>query len=410
MVKVRRQTNIFGLLLILIMILEDFFSPVDDQNQEKSWISSQFGTIIQVHAKQFPDLDQNLFDIALIGIEDDRMAIHNNGCAKGSNIIRKKLYTLHEGNYKARIADLGNIKAGNDVSDTYFALKTAVSELVKKNIIPIILGGSQDLTYPQFEAYEQLDNQVDLVLIDSHFDLDLADIETSEINSKTYLNAILLHEPNYLLNLSYVGYQSYFVNQDSVKAMEQLYFDTHRLGELTGKIQVCEPILRNADLISFDIGAIRASDAPGNGNAMPNGFYGEEACQICRYAGMSDKLSSIGFYEYNPHFDQNEQTASLIAQMIWYFIEGFYLRKHDHPNINHPDYLLYRAQIKNYEHEIIFVKSKKSDRWWIQIPYPDNPISKNERYRWIPCTYEDYQTATDGEMPNIWWRTYQKLI
>lgn len=150
---------------------------------------------------------------------------------------------------------------------------------------------------------------------------------SKETTSQSYLSKILLHDPNYLFNFSNIGYQSYFVSQESVTVLDKLYFDTYRLGVFRGNIERAEPIVRNADLLSFDIGAIRSSDAGANPNASPNGFYAEEACQICRYAGMNDKLSSIGFYEFNPAYDSNGQTAALLAQMIWCFIDGFYNRK-----------------------------------------------------------------------------------
>jgi hypothetical protein len=191
--------------------------------------------------------------------------------------------------------------------------------------------------------------------------------------------------------------------------MEKLLFDVNRLGDFYGNVAVSEPIIRNANLLSFDISAIRSSDACGNGNAGPNGFYGEEACQICRYAGMSDKLTSIGFYEFNPAYDSNGQTAMLLAQMIWYFIDGFYHRKKDFPLQPKSQFLIYRASLKDNTHELVFVKSKKTDRWWMQVPYPVGN-SKNERYHLVPCRYEDYQIAVSGDMPDLWWRTYQKLI
>jgi formiminoglutamase len=171
---------------------------------------------------------------------------------------------------------------------------------------------------------------------------------------------------------------------------------------------VAEPVIRNASMISFDMGAIRGADAMGNANASPNGFYGEEACQICRYAGYNDKLTSIGFYEFNPAYDVNGQTAMLMAQMIWYFVEGFYNRKSDFPLNPKSQYLIYKTTLTHEDHELVFVKSKKSDRWWMQVPYPANG-SLNERFHLVPCRYEDYQTAVGGEMPDLWWRTYQKL-
>jgi len=282
--------------------------------------------------------------------------------------------------------------------------------LVKKDIIPVILGGGQDLTYAQYLAYETLEQKVDLVIIDPRFDLDDDDkgIDTIETTSTSYLNKIFLHDPNYLFNYSNLGYQTYYTSQDSLRVMDKLYFDTHRLGEIAGNVAAAEPIIRNASMVSFDMGAIRSSDAAGNANANPNGFWGNEACQIARYAGINDKLSSIGFYEFNPAYDNNGQTAMLLAQMVWYFIDGFYNRKKDFPLNPKSQYLIYKTSLKHDEHELVFVKSKKSDRWWMQVPYPTRG-SKNERFHLVPCRYDDYKTAVSGEMPDLWWRTFQKL-
>ena len=393
------------------MSLSDFISPVDFKalTPGDGCYTSLLGSKIEIYHSDFPDLDNGNFDIALLGVLEDRNAVNNTGAALAPDVFRQKFYGLNEGNYSTRIVDLGNIKAGHTVSDTYVALKLVVAELVKRNILPVMIGGGQDLTYPQFMAYEELEQKVDLLVVDSHFDLDENMEGTIETTSISYLNKIFLHEPNFLFNFSNIGYQTYFVNQESLKVMDKLYFDVHRLGDFSNRVNIAEPIIRNANMISFDISAIRSSDAAGNANSTPNGFYGEDACQICRYAGMNDKLSSIGFYEFNPTFDQNGQTALLLAQMVWYFIDGFYNRKKEFPMLPKSRYITYRANLKDGSHELVFVKSKKSDRWWMQVPYPTG-LSKNERHHLVPCRYEDYQTANSGEMPDLWWRTYQKLI
>lgn len=393
------------------MSLADFFSPVDSNkiNANKDFFASQLGAQVEIHTHNFPDLETQTFDIAIIGILEDRNAINNQGCALAPDYVREKFYSLYQGSYTTRIVDLGNIKPGNTVSDTYVAVKVIVTELVKKNILPLIIGGGQDITYAQYLAYEALEQKVDLVIVDNKFDLDDSSLDNSlETSSSSYLNKILLHQPNYLFNYSNIGYQTYYVNQESLRVMEKLLFDVHRLGDFYDKISVSEPIIRNANLLSFDISAIRSSDASGNANAGPNGFYGEEACQICRYAGLNDKLTSIGFYEFNPAYDSNGQTAMLLAQMIWYFVDGFYHRRKDFPLQPKSQYLIYRASLKDNTHELVFVKSKKTDRWWMQVPYPVG-TSKNERYHLVPCRYEDYQIAVSGDMPDLWWRTYQKL-
>jgi formiminoglutamase len=403
------KIDIWGHRSSYFMSLSDFFSPlsVDQFTPKQGFLTSQMGLKVNFYTDQFPELEENTYDIAILGVKDDRAAVNNGGCALGPDYFRDQFYLLNEGPYQSRIVDLGNIIAGASISDTYIAVKMVVAELIKLDILPVIIGGGQDLTYAQYLAYEDLEQKVDLVVVDNKFDLDEDEEEGIAARSDTYLNKILLHQPNYLFNFSNLGYQTYFVNQESLKVMAKLYFDVHRLGEFSKDISLTEPIVRNANMVSFDLSAIRSSDAPGNANVSPNGFYGEQACSIARYAGMNDKLSSIGFYEFNPAYDQNSQTAMLLSQMIWYFIDGYYNRKKDFPLSPKSHYLIYRTSLSDGTGEMLFVKSKKSDRWWMQIPYPG--VSKNERYHLVPCRYEDYQTAVNGEMPDLWWRTFQKL-
>jgi arginase family enzyme len=392
------------------MTLSDFFSPIaiEKFTPKKGFYSSQLGEKVTFFTDTFPDLEEEKYDLAIIGVKDDRGAVNNNGCSLGPDYFREQFYLLNEGQFPTKIVDLGNIIAGQEISDTYFALKTVVEELVKLDVVPIIIGGGQDLTYAQYMGYENLEQKVDLLVVDNRFDLDEDETEGLATTSQSYLSKIFLHQPNYLFNFSNMGYQTYFVSQDSLRVMDKLYFDVHRLGEFVSDLSIAEPVIRNANMVSFDIGAIRASDACANTNMVPNGFYGEDACRIARYAGMSDKLTSIGFYEFNPAFDKNGQTAMLLSQMVWYFVDGYYSRKKDFPLTPKSQYIIYRASVNDGATEVNFVKSKKSDRWWMQVTHPANG-SKNERFHLVPCRYEDYNMAVKGEMPDLWWRTYQKL-
>lgn len=388
--------------------MQEYFTPIDvlKFNGINQYTDSSYGKVVNAYTQDgsFPELKN--VDLAIVGIQEDRKAVNNEGCGLSPDYIRENFYKLFQGNFNARIVDLGNIKKGNTIEDSYFAITDVLAQLLKKNIVPITIGGGQDLTYCNYNAYSSLEQTINIVAVDSAFDI--GDGE-KELNSQSYLSKIILHKPNILFNFSNVGYQTYFVEQNAIDLMSKLYFDAHRLGHVRKNLEDVEPIVRNADMLSFDISSIRQSDAPGNANASPNGFNGEEACQIVRYAGLSDKLSSIGFYEVNPAYDTNKQTAHLVAQMIWYFIDGFYNRKQDYPIGDKSQYTKYRVSLKDHEHEIVFYKSNKSDRWWMDVPYPINHQVKYERHHMVPCSYGDYKTACEDEMPDRWWQTYQKL-
>ncbi|MBN8703922.1 MAG: formimidoylglutamase [Bacteroidetes bacterium] len=385
----------------------DFLEPVNSLafgTDKQSGLGNQLLKYSEAGTLNFELKD---VQIAIVGIEDDRAAVNNEGASKGANVVRKYLYDLCPGNYTIKIADFGNIKRGFEINDTYFAVTEVAYNLIKNNILPVFIGGGQDLTYAIYKAYEKIGHTINLTAIDPNFDI--GEVE-SELNSRTYLGKIIMQQPNYLFNFSNIGYQTYFVEQRILELMNKLYFDTYRLGEIRANIESIEPIIRNSDVISFDLSSIRYSDAPGCKNATPNGFYGEEACQLAWYAGMNDKLSSIGFFEYNPTVDKREVTAHLVAQMIWCFIDGFYSRKNDQPLLDTTSFIKYRVPILNAKHEISFFKSTKSDRWWMQVPYPTDKKLKYERHHLVPCSYNDYLIACNEEMPDRWWQTYQKLF
>lgn len=391
------------------MDISIYFEPLELPEFYADEMASNYrlGDLIRSYLdkENFPELGD--CDIAILGVKEDRNAINNKGCAQAPDYIRNSLYRLFRGDIHPRIADLGNIKQGHTIEDTYFALASVVSELIKNKIIPIIIGGSQDLTFANYRAYESLGQVINIVGIDSLFDLGKSD---QPIDSQSYLNKIILHQPNFLFNFSNIGYQSYFVDPESINLMKNLYFDVYRLGYIRNNLEETEPLVRNADMISVDISSVRQSDAPGNGNASPNGFYGEELCQVMRYAGMSDKLSSIGFYETNPGLDSNNQTVHLVAQMIWYFIDGYYNRKHDHPYKDKKEYIKYTVSIKDHKDQLVFFKSKKSERWWMDVPVKTNYKNIYERHHLVPCSYNDYETACKDDIPDRWWQAYQKLM
>ena len=381
----------------------DLLLPVEDIAVAHTALLSDlaFGNKIKIHTKNngIPDLKE--VQIAIIGVLEGRSAVDNFGTGKSLENIRKYLYQMFPGNWYVKVADLGNIPEGNQIEDTYFIVKELISILIKKNITPIIIGGSQDITYANYRAYDQLDQMVNIVSVDNKFDL--GELEES-ITSYNYLHKIVLEKPNNLFNYSNIGFQTFFNSQEEIDLLDKLFFDSYRLGDISNDITQVEPILRDADIVSIDIGAIRKCDAPANNNAVPNGFYGDEICSISRYAGISRKVSSFGIYEYNAKYDEREQTAHLIAQMIWYFVEGYNLRIDEYPYESKSKYKKYIVLVEN--ETLNFYKSNKSERWWMEVNYSNNKIKKSTL---IPCTYHDYLTANNQIIPERWLKTFRKL-
>lgn len=383
----------------------NIFSPVNDIviSRLVSQSTKSLGQNIKVHSKEagFPDLSD--VTIAILGVKDGRGTPSNKGCGDELQYIREKLYSLFPGNWNTKIADLGNIIQGNTHKDTYFAVTSSVKYLLNLKIIPILVGGSQDITYANYRGYDSLEQTINLVSVDSRFDLGVVN---DKLESHSFLSKIIMEQPNNLFNYSNIGYQTYLNSQEEIELLDKLYFDVFRLGEIKD-ITLVETIMRDADIVSIDIGAVRQSEAPANRNASPNGFYGEDICAISRYAGISDKVTSFGIYEYNSTFDINHQTASLIAQMIWFFIEGVNARIQDYPFVSKDDYQKYTVLLTD-DDPINFYKSDKSGRWWMEINAISN--TKNKRHTLVPCNYEDYEQALKRKMPVRWYKALQKLV
>lgn len=339
------------------------------------------------------------FDIVIFGVGEERGS-ENAGTANAPDEIREKFYTLFKPNPSLKICDLGNLNLGKTIKDTYIALKDLIIEFRSKNIVPIVIGGSQDLTFPIYEAYRKIDNFLNLAIIDSVIDYSS---QKSELTSTSYINKIIQTQNNRIFNISVLGYQNYLVNPKTVEKMRKLLLDTYRLGALRANLLEVEPILRDAHFLSFDMSAIKQADSPGHFDSSPNGFDSVEACQIAEYAGLSDNLSCFALFEANPLYDSNKQTAHLAAQIIWHFIDGFYQRVNDLPDTDTDDYKKFIVNIDNVNQNLVFYKSLKTNRWWIEIPL----TGSNKKL--VSCSYNDYLSASKQEIPDIWWKTFQKL-
>jgi len=382
----------------------NFLSPVPDfVLAHNELLSAQaLGRKLRIHSNQkgIPDLDG--VNIAIIGVLENRNDVNYLGEEFKLNEIRKSLYALYPGSWNTTIADLGDINKGESVDDTYFALKTVISLLIKKKIIPIILGGSQDLTYANYRAYDDLIPMVNIVNVDCSFNLGDS---TKPIKNNSFVGKIILDEPYNLFNYANIGYQTYFNSQEEIDLMDKLYFESYRLGQVSKDITIVEPVLRDANMVSIDLSCVKGAEVSLNQKFSPNGLDGKEICAISRYAGISNKVSSIGIYEYKPSKD-DEITSMLIAQIIWYFIEGVNFRVKDDDFLDEKGYQKFITLVDS--EELVFYKSNKTGRWWIEIPFFSEINNKLKRHTLLPCMHQDYLDACNNKVPNRWFKALQR--
>lgn len=380
-----------------------FFEPIDlskEQYPEKT-----FGALVQAHTKEHIP-DPRDAQIAIIGVRSDPGREHD-PLKKAPDAVRKELYTLFMKNANVSIVDLGNMNSGHTEQDTLFALSTVLAELIQNNTIPIVLGGGKGLAFANYLAYEKLERTVNIASIEGTMDVGVPD---EELKPSSYLTKIVMHRPNYLFNFANIGYQSYQTDTAMVDLMNKLFFDAVRLGDVRNATINAEPLIRDSDLVLMNISAVKAGDAPGTIDPGPNGLGSEDICQLSMYAGLSDKVSCFAVYEFDPGRDIDSRTSKLVAQMVWCFVAGFLGRVTDVPYLNKRQFIQYYVSIGDGKQDLVFLKSKKSDRWWVQVPYSNSENSGPQRQHYAPCSYNDYSMALRDEVPDTWWKTYQKLV
>lgn len=379
-----------------------YFSPLERTEEQNTL---KIGGSVQCHTENgFPEIDKS--GVAILYVPEFRGDKGVSGNEINPEKFRAFLYDLYLGmDWNMPIYDLGNILPGNELNDTYFAVAQVVAELVKKKVVPVVIGGSQDLTIALYKGYEKLEQTINLCCVDHK--LDLGDPE-SDTHSDGFVSQLLLQRPCYLFNHANIGLQAPFASKAEFDLFDKLYFDICRLGEFNSDFKKAEPHLRNSDILSVDFRSIRASELLNVNYSSPNGFYADQMCQITKYAGISDKLTSFGIFNYLPEKHPGT-TSFMVAQMIWYFMDGVSQRKGDFPIGSKKDYLKFTVHLEEIKEDLIFYKSNRSERWWMEVPYPPKQGVKYERHHLVPCDKEDYELAMNSEIPNLWWKTYQKL-
>jgi len=386
------------------MNIQDYCDPVALERPANNHLSDKAVLCrnIYINTPDTPVKNLDQYDLAIIGIPEDRNASVP-GSAETPDQVRNQLYQLFRLNPRLKIIDLGNLKCGNSVQDTYFALRDVLLDLVARKLTVVILGGSQDLTYGIYLAFEKINRKFSFATIDSRLDMGLIN---DEIMPESYLIPILSRKKELLFSYSNLGHQTYFVDQGDLDFLRDNFHQSIRLGDIRRDIGKVEPILRDAGFVSLDVNSIRQSDAPGCTHPSPNGFTGEEICQISRYAGLSPTTKCFGLFNLLPDADNREQTAQLGAQSLWYFMEGVSQRKEENP-LSAPDsFKKFIVSHNDMDHDIIFYKSLETDRWWFEVPVIRQTKT---RHVLVSCSLDDYQKACNQEIPDRWLNAFQKL-
>ena len=355
------------------------------------------GKNISIHTKNTGLPELKGLTIALIGLNEYRNSFFHNS-SYNVNQFRKVFYELYPGNWNLSIADLGDLPNGEKVEDTYFAIKEIGVHLKQMNIIPIFIGGSHDLMFPLYEVFQNFKQLVNIVSIDRSFDFSQED---DLISGRSFMSKIIMKKPNVLNNYTNIGFQSYYCAEEEKDLMEKLYFDSLRLGQVLNEPALAEPIFRDADIIGFDMKCLSWQAIADPLKGQPNGIDSRTICSLTRYAGISDQISFVGFFE----IPSTPMTDQLLAQMIWYLIEGVQLRFDEYPVIT-KDFLKYSVTLS--DQIMVFYKSDRSNRWWIELTNNSQLNNKIKSTTLLACTEKDYLDAMQDKIPERWYNAVKR--
>lgn len=334
--------------------------------------------------------------VVLIGVPEER-GFGENGTAKAVEEIRHQLYQCNCMQPAPQIIDAGNLQLGRTVSDTYHGMKIVLSELSARQCLPVILGGSSDLLYGHYMALSEEQWPSNYVWVDS---------KSQRANTMSEWHTALKNDKKSIFNFTLVGAQVHYPSPPA-KFWRSRHFELFRLSECRLDLSETEPSFRDADFTGFSMNAVRFSDSPGSADPVPNGFTGEEICQLSFYAGIGTRLKSFGLFDLIPAQDTHHISGQLAAQIIWYFLEGYAQRVDEKPGKKSGNMKKYLVYLSQEAQELIFYKSLYSERWWMEVPRIKS--DKKETPMLISCSPKDYEMACKQEIPDRWWRCFQKL-
>ncbi|MFN6374172.1 MAG: arginase family protein [Chitinophagia bacterium] len=369
--------------------LSDFLEPVNlsQITGDGEMREGQMGRTILIHQQELPDISNA--DIVIAGCEELR-GDGFPGAKAGIDNIRKEFYALYSWHNNIQLADLGNIHCGATLQDTYAAIKAVAAEVLKAGKHFILLGGSNDLALALYEVYRTEKKIIEVTGIDAYIDLSI----DNPIKSKNFLMEMLTGEPNFIRHYNHIGFQSYYVHPHMLETMDKLRFDCFRLGKVKENIDEVEPGIRSSDMLLFDLAAL--GSATFWEGSSPNGFNGEEASTLTRFAGMNPKLKTMGIFGYQQQHDPFNNLAKQVSQMLWYYIDGVYQGRNE-ASLNDREMFI-ECHVAFATVETTFIKSMRTGRWWMKMP--DG--------QYVPCSYNDFQVAGENEIPERWLRLQER--
>lgn len=266
-------------------------------------------------------------NIALLGFCSDEGVRRNKGRtgAKDSpDLIRKSLANLpYNFETKKALFDFGNIVLENQNLEAARREQTeAVSELIRNNYFPIVLGGGHETALGDFLGLAEHYEKIGIINIDAHYDI-RTPVEHS--TSGTPFFEMNHHCQTHGMDFNYfvIGIQPTGNTAALFERAKELGVETVLADEvhanLNEGLQKMKEFIQKVDVVylSLDLDVIDAAFAPGVSAPCADGLNVYQVKNIIKTVKESGKLKLFDVVELNPKYDIDRRTTKAAAQLIW---------------------------------------------------------------------------------------------
>ena len=255
------------------------------------------------------------YQMAILGIPFDEKSSYLKGASLGPGAIReastsKMINPWTELGVNLQedtvVADLGDLTLKGSVAEIFAYIERKVLEIIKRGVIPVILGGDHSITYPIIRAFAEKYRPLDIIHFDAHPDL-YEELYGDKLSHACPFTRIM--EEGLVENLAQIGIRAK-IGEHEEKARK---FNIKMI-EMKNFRDSLSLEFKNPLYISFDMDALDPAFAPGVSHHEPGGLSSRQVIQIIHR--LKAQIVGLDVVELNPTRDTSGITAAAAVKII----------------------------------------------------------------------------------------------
>lgn len=275
-------------------------------------------------------INQKSRAFALLGYACDEGVKRNQGrvgAVDGSIAIRKALAKMpNHLSEETAFLDFGNIQCSDEnMEESQAALASKVTELLKQNTFPILLGGGHDIAYGHYKGLKEhlkFDKTIGIINFDAHFDL------RSNENGNNSGTPFYQIAKDCKQDGSRFKYLCLGIRKDAndktlfqtAKNLKVSFIENHQFSieNRESVVRTVQNFIQEVDHIyaTIDLDGFSSAYAMGVSAASPMGYAPDIVLETLQAIIDSKKMLSLDIAEMNPKYDVDNQTAKLAASLV----------------------------------------------------------------------------------------------